>query len=259
MTYSAVPALRVDPEIAAEWEPRLIAGALCGMAMTEKQGGSDVRANTTRAELGGRRLVGAHRPQVVLLVSALRHLPRARPGARGPLVLRRRARRGDGVPAPEGQARHPLAAVVGGRVPRRRGAAAGRGGPRRGDDHRDGHAHAAGLRDRQRVRDAPRRRRGRLARAPPLGLRRTAGRPARDGQRARRPRAGVRGRDRDRAAARPRLRRGRPRAAPLRHRDRQVLGLQARDAARGRGARVPRAATATSRSPRCRGCCATRR
>ncbi|HEY6889256.1 MAG TPA: acyl-CoA dehydrogenase family protein [Solirubrobacter sp.] len=50
MTYSAVPALRVDPEIAAEWEPRLAAGALCGMAMTEKQGGSDVRANTTLAE-----------------------------------------------------------------------------------------------------------------------------------------------------------------------------------------------------------------
>jgi putative acyl-CoA dehydrogenase len=54
MTYSAVPALRADPEIAAQWEPRLIAGALCGMAMTEKQGGSDVRANTTRAEpVGG--------------------------------------------------------------------------------------------------------------------------------------------------------------------------------------------------------------
>jgi putative acyl-CoA dehydrogenase len=50
MTYSAVPALRVDPAIAGEWEPRLIAGALCGMAMTEKQGGSDVRANTTAAE-----------------------------------------------------------------------------------------------------------------------------------------------------------------------------------------------------------------
>jgi putative acyl-CoA dehydrogenase len=50
MTYSAVPALRVDPELAAELEPRLLAGALCGMAMTEKQGGSDVRANTTRAE-----------------------------------------------------------------------------------------------------------------------------------------------------------------------------------------------------------------
>ena len=62
MTYSAVPALRAQPELAAEWEPRLTvaatttrgcvppagkAGALCGMAMTEKQGGSDVRANTT--------------------------------------------------------------------------------------------------------------------------------------------------------------------------------------------------------------------
>jgi len=64
MTYSIVPALRKQPELAAEWEPRITsldydrrfvpapdkAGALCGMAMTEKQGGSDVRANTTVAE-----------------------------------------------------------------------------------------------------------------------------------------------------------------------------------------------------------------
>ena len=63
MTYSAVPALRTQPELAAEWEPLLVApaydgrlavrdeksSALCGMAMTEKQGGSDVRANTTVA------------------------------------------------------------------------------------------------------------------------------------------------------------------------------------------------------------------
>lgn len=63
MTYSIVPALRAQPEIAAEWEERIVsleydprslpatskAGAICGMAMTEKQGGSDVRANTTRA------------------------------------------------------------------------------------------------------------------------------------------------------------------------------------------------------------------
>ncbi|MFN2525933.1 MAG: acyl-CoA dehydrogenase family protein [Actinomycetota bacterium] len=63
MTYAAVPALRAQPELAGEWEPKLTslaydprlvplhekAGALCGMAMTEKQGGSDVRANTTRA------------------------------------------------------------------------------------------------------------------------------------------------------------------------------------------------------------------
>jgi putative acyl-CoA dehydrogenase len=60
MTYAAVPALRDGaPELAAEWEPRLTrpdydAGALAGMAMTERQGGSDVRANITRAEpLGG--------------------------------------------------------------------------------------------------------------------------------------------------------------------------------------------------------------
>jgi putative acyl-CoA dehydrogenase len=55
MTYAAVPALRQEPPLAEEWEPRLLdpdpaTSALCGMAMTEKQGGSDVRANTTRAE-----------------------------------------------------------------------------------------------------------------------------------------------------------------------------------------------------------------
>jgi putative acyl-CoA dehydrogenase len=58
MTYAVVPALRGAPELAAEWEPRLTlpdydAGALAGMAMTEKQGGSDVRANSTRAEPAG--------------------------------------------------------------------------------------------------------------------------------------------------------------------------------------------------------------
>ena len=55
MTYAAIPPLRQNAELAAEWEPRLTKpsyddGALAGMAMTEKQGGSDVRANTTRAE-----------------------------------------------------------------------------------------------------------------------------------------------------------------------------------------------------------------
>jgi putative acyl-CoA dehydrogenase len=63
MTFAAVPALEATPEIAQEWIPRLTAGgydgalkpatekpgAICGMAMTEKQGGSDVRANTTVA------------------------------------------------------------------------------------------------------------------------------------------------------------------------------------------------------------------
>ena len=59
MTYAAVPALRDGAsESAAEWEPRLTLpdyerGALAGMAMTERQGGSDVRANITRAEPAG--------------------------------------------------------------------------------------------------------------------------------------------------------------------------------------------------------------
>jgi putative acyl-CoA dehydrogenase len=59
MTYAAVPALRDGaPDLAAEWEPRLTLpdyerGALAGMAMTERQGGSDVRANITRAEPDG--------------------------------------------------------------------------------------------------------------------------------------------------------------------------------------------------------------
>ena len=64
MTYAAVPALRAEPAVAEVWIPRILAGrydpasrpaheksgVTIGMAMTEKQGGSDVRANTTRAE-----------------------------------------------------------------------------------------------------------------------------------------------------------------------------------------------------------------
>jgi putative acyl-CoA dehydrogenase len=54
MTFAAVPALRAQPELAAEWVPRLTSGdALCGMAMTERQGGSDVRANETTARPDG--------------------------------------------------------------------------------------------------------------------------------------------------------------------------------------------------------------
>ena len=63
MTFASVPALAAQPEVAEEWVPRATsttydpasrpsaekAGCLIGMAMTEKQGGSDVRANTSRA------------------------------------------------------------------------------------------------------------------------------------------------------------------------------------------------------------------
>src|SRR4051794_1159217 len=63
MTYAVVPALRRAPDLAARYEPGLTSrryefglaeptgkpGLIAGMGMTEKQGGSDVRANTTRA------------------------------------------------------------------------------------------------------------------------------------------------------------------------------------------------------------------
>ncbi|SDR90284.1 putative acyl-CoA dehydrogenase [Nocardioides scoriae] len=67
MTYAAIPALRADEALAEEWVPQLASldydpglrvladkrGALAGMGMTEKQGGSDVRANQTEARATG--------------------------------------------------------------------------------------------------------------------------------------------------------------------------------------------------------------
>lgn len=68
MTHSVVPALAASPALAEHWQPRLLSreydgsltpgktSALFGMAMTEKQGGSDLRVNTTRAaSVGGGR------------------------------------------------------------------------------------------------------------------------------------------------------------------------------------------------------------
>jgi putative acyl-CoA dehydrogenase len=63
MTFAAVPALQLQPDLATSWIPKITArvydprnvpveqkqGATIGMAMTEKQGGSDVRTNSTRA------------------------------------------------------------------------------------------------------------------------------------------------------------------------------------------------------------------
>lgn len=67
MTYGAVPVIRHMPEVARDWLPKMLSreydrrfipaqqkrGVLIGMGLTEKQGGSDVRANTTRAERVG--------------------------------------------------------------------------------------------------------------------------------------------------------------------------------------------------------------
>ena len=63
MTSAVLPALNHQPELAAVWEPKIVSreydprlihpdqksGVLIGMGMTEKQGGSDVRANETTA------------------------------------------------------------------------------------------------------------------------------------------------------------------------------------------------------------------
>ena len=119
MTYSVVPALRRQPELTGIWEPHLVsrqydpanrpvaekAGALAGMAMTEKQGGSDVRANTTRAEpgTGGEYRLTGHKwfcsapmcDVFLVLAQAPRGLtcfavPRWRPdGTRNPMLLQR--------------------------------------------------------------------------------------------------------------------------------------------------------------------------
>ena len=96
MTHAAVPTLRAQRELTLEWEPLLTSfvydpglkpaaekrGALCGMAMTERQGGSDVRAERDDRARAGRRRVRADRPQVVLLGADVRRVPRARSGRR---------------------------------------------------------------------------------------------------------------------------------------------------------------------------------
>ncbi|HEX7776711.1 MAG TPA: isovaleryl-CoA dehydrogenase [Parvibaculum sp.] len=74
MTNAAVPVLMFQPDLAAEWVPRILSrdydpafvpardkmGVTFGMGMTEKQGGTDVRANTTRAEPVGKGGPGGH-------------------------------------------------------------------------------------------------------------------------------------------------------------------------------------------------------
>jgi putative acyl-CoA dehydrogenase len=126
MTYSVVAALRHAPALAAEWEPRLASrtydrsnrpveekdGATCGMAMTEKQGGSDVRANTTiaRPAADGGFLLTGHKwfcsapmsDAFLMLAQAPQGLscflvPRWRPdGSRNPIpILRLKDKLGD--------------------------------------------------------------------------------------------------------------------------------------------------------------------
>jgi putative acyl-CoA dehydrogenase len=119
MTYASVPALRNAPVLAERYEPLLSSaeydpgvrpaagkrGVLAGMSMTEKQGGSDVRANTTRAEPAGDEtyLITGHKwftsapaSDVFLVLAQAREgltcflLPRVRPdGSRNAMLLQR--------------------------------------------------------------------------------------------------------------------------------------------------------------------------
>ncbi|MBL0088141.1 MAG: isovaleryl-CoA dehydrogenase [Ideonella sp.] len=130
MTFAAVPSLRTTPALAALWEPKVTAriydprnvpdahkaGLTIGMAMTEKQGGSDVRANTTRAHplgaegpgqayelVGHKYFVSAPMCDAFLVLAQTRGglscflLPRWRPdGSKNPLqVLRLKRKMGN--------------------------------------------------------------------------------------------------------------------------------------------------------------------
>ena len=216
MTYSAIPALREEPDLAAEWEPRITRasyddGALVGMAMTEKQGGSDVRANSTRAvqngdawEITGHKWFCSYPPCDLFLTLAQApagltcFLIEGRdPGFR---IQRLKDKLGTrSLPSSEvefhGRAR----------------AARRRGGARRPDDHPDGQPHPARLPDRIGGRDALGRRAGRAPRAAPERVREAARRPAADAERAGRPGDRVGGGDRGDDARGARLRRGRRR------------------------------------------------
>ena len=161
MTYAAVPALAADPALAAEWRPKLLSrvydpavaplaekrGATLGMAMTEKQGGSDVRANATRAVPDGS-AYRLYRPQVVLLGADVGRVPHARPGAGRPDLLSGAALAGGRAQrhraaAAEGQAGQPRQCLVGDRVSRRAGASPRRRGAGGAHDHRDGASYPA--------------------------------------------------------------------------------------------------------------------
>ena len=177
MTYAAVPALRTDPDLAAALgagavghhattpgcgHPPAKAGLLAGMGMTEKQGGSDVRANTTRAEplaADGEYLLTGHKWFCSAPMCDLFLVLAQAPGGLTCFVVPRVLPDGvaQHVPAAaaEGQAGQPVERVVRGRARRHLGPPARRRGPRRPHDHRDGLGDPARLRPRLDRADAP--------------------------------------------------------------------------------------------------------
>ena len=189
-------------------------GAIAGMAMTEKQGGSDVRANTSRAvpDGDGYRLTGhkwfcsAPGSDLFLMLAntdagiTCFAVPRYTPdGARNPVRIQRLKDKLGNRSNASGEIEFDDVW----------GAAGRRGGARRRHDHHDGEPHATRLRDRLGRRDAGRAFAGAPPHRAPFGVRAAARRAAAHAAGARRPRDRVRGRHHAHAASRTRLRRGR--------------------------------------------------
>ena len=195
------------------------------MGMTEKQGGSDVRANTTVAQpLNGGgpgaeyELTGHKWFMSAPMCDAFLVLAQAEGGISCFLFPRW---------TPDGERNNFRLQRLKDKLGNRSNASSeiefdgawarlvGEEGRRRADDHRDGQPHAARLHPRRHDRHAGRRHPGDQPRRPPLHLRQAAGRAAADAERARRPRDRVRGgddlRDADGASVR-RRRRGRRQA-----------------------------------------------
>ena len=193
MTYAVVPALRTAPELLASYGPGLTSrtydpglrvpttkrGLLAGMGMTEKQGGSDVRANTTtrrRPQGDGTYLLTGHKwftsaPMCDLFLVLAQApggltcflVPRVLPdGTRNVFRIQRLkdklGNRRNASTEPEFDGHRRLAG-------RRRG-------PRGPDHHRDGRLHPPRLRARLRRRHARGRVAGRAPRPVPVGVRR---------------------------------------------------------------------------------------
>ena len=139
MTYGSVPTLRHAPDIAKQWLPKIFGrdydrrfvpvkektAALLGMGMTENQGGSDLRTNTTRAEPAGdgsfrlhghKWFMSAPMCDAFLVLAQVGQGPVLLPDAA--LDAGRRAQRHP-YPAAQGQARQPVECLERGRIRRR--------------------------------------------------------------------------------------------------------------------------------------------
>ncbi|GAA3035274.1 hypothetical protein GCM10020000_10920 [Streptomyces olivoverticillatus] len=195
MTYAAVPALRAQPELAAHYEPLLASrtydyglrpplgkrGLIAGMSMTEKQGGSDVRANTTTAVPAGDGTYVLTGHKWFTSAPHERRLPGAGPDGCRAHLLPDAARTAGRHPqrhaaaAAEGQARQPLQRLGRDRVRAGRGLAGGRAGARGAHHRRDGQHDPSRLRRRLGRRHAGRAAPGPAPRPAPAGVRRRTG------------------------------------------------------------------------------------